>query len=293
MPEIEEIDDEEAQRVEEEELKRKQQEQIEAAKVCLGEMQCSNRIFQKYGISQVIVSNTSLIFMQALAEADRRRKVDEENQAQKAARLKRIEEQKKKTQELLNKIGKVELEDDEEDLLFKMPEKPDVVDPGLGYEIFISEEKGRGIKATKDFNVGNLILQADPFAYVIFENMAEHVCHHCFNMVIRDKSGKPTTTLLKCSACKFARYCSRDCQKKAWPMHKKECMAIKVRNGFNYAIMLLRNSSYIIKKFRESPQELPMTRFVWFLKFYGSVNAWENKDAFLKNYVKSKNFVIT
>ena len=33
MPEIEEIDDEEAQRVEEEELKRKQQEQIEAAKV--------------------------------------------------------------------------------------------------------------------------------------------------------------------------------------------------------------------------------------------------------------------
>ena len=45
MPEIEEIDDEEAQRVEQEELKRKQQEQIEAAKVCLGEMQCSNRFF--------------------------------------------------------------------------------------------------------------------------------------------------------------------------------------------------------------------------------------------------------
>ena len=40
MPEIEEIDDEEAQRVQEEELKRKQQEQIEAAKVCLGEIQC-------------------------------------------------------------------------------------------------------------------------------------------------------------------------------------------------------------------------------------------------------------
>ena len=48
-----------------------------------------------------------------MAEADRRRKVDEENQAQKAARQKRIEEQKKKTQELLNKIGKVELEDDD------------------------------------------------------------------------------------------------------------------------------------------------------------------------------------
>ena len=161
--------------------------------------------------------------------------------------MKRIEEQKKKTQELLNKIGKVELEDDEEDLLFKMPERPEVVDPGLGYEIFISEEKGRGIKATKDYNVGNLILQADPFAYVIFENMAEHVCHHCFNMVIRDKSGKPTSTLLKCSACKFARYCSRDCQKKAWPMHKKECMAIKVSKTYNYIMKLLSNSDYIIE----------------------------------------------
>ena len=52
MPEIEEIDDEEAQRVEEEELKRKQQEQIEAAKVCLGEIQCWNRkFFEKFGIS--------------------------------------------------------------------------------------------------------------------------------------------------------------------------------------------------------------------------------------------------
>ena len=120
--------------------------------------------------------------------------------------------------------------------------------------IFQLWKKGRGIKATKDFNVGNLILQADPFAYVIFENMAEHVCHHCFNMVIRDKSGKPTTTLLKCSACKFARYCSRDCQKKAWPMHKKECMAIKVRNTFNYIIILLRNSYYIIKNLENRPK---------------------------------------
>ena len=96
-------------------------------------------IWNIIGLGGVIFA--CLIFVQALAEADRRRKVDEENQAQKAARLKRIEEQKKKTQELLNKIGKVELEDDEEDLLFKMPEKPEVVDPGLGYEIFISEEK--------------------------------------------------------------------------------------------------------------------------------------------------------
>ena len=75
---------------------------------------------------------------------------------------------------------------------------------------------------------------AEPFAFVIFEQMAEHVCHYCFNMVVRDKTGKGMTTLLRCSSCKFARYCSRECQKKAWPSHKKECMAIRVGVQYKY-----------------------------------------------------------
>ena len=194
MPEIEEIDDAEAEQVTAEQEKKRKQDELDHAK--------------------------------ALAEAERRRKVDDENHRQKAARQKRIEEQKKKTQELLNKLGNIELPDDEQDLLHTMPSQ-EAVKEDCGYEVFLSEEKGRGIRATKDFNVGNCILAADPFAFVIFESMAESVCHYCFNMVIRDKSGKPTATLMKCAACKFARYCSRDCQKKAWPQHKKQCMAIK------------------------------------------------------------------
>ena len=143
---------------------------------------------------------------------------------------KRIEENKKKTADLINKIGTCDIKDeDNPDLLFKMPEKNDSVDTKkTGYEIFMSEEKGRGIRATRDFKPGNLIISAEPFAFVIFEQMAEHVCHYCFNMVVRDKTGKGMTTLLRCSSCKFARYCSRECQKKAWPQHKKECMAIRV-----------------------------------------------------------------
>ncbi len=130
----------------------------------------------------------------------------------------------------MQKLGKVDLEDDDNpDFLFTMPKENKNIDvKSLGYEIFVSEEKGRGIKAARDFKVGNLILKAEPFAFVIFDHMAEHVCHHCFNMVVRDRQGQPTTQLLRCSSCKFARYCSRECQKKAWSMHKKECMAIKV-----------------------------------------------------------------
>lgn len=31
--------------------------------------------------------------------------------------------------------------------------------------------------------------------------------------------------VLKCGRCRVATYCSRDCQKAAWKMHKKECIA--------------------------------------------------------------------
>jgi len=197
MPEILEIDDDEAKRMQQEADEKRAQEEKEHA--------------------------------QALADADRRRAVDAENKKQRAARAARVEEKKQQTAELMQKLGKVDLEDDDNpDFLFTMPKENKNIDvKSLGYEIFVSEEKGRGIKAARDFKVGNLILKAEPFAFVIFDHMAEHVCHHCFNMVVRDRQGQPTTQLLRCSSCKFARYCSRECQKKAWSMHKKECMAIK------------------------------------------------------------------
>lgn len=39
-------------------------------------------------------------------------------------------------------------------------------------------------------------------------------CHYC---------AKPYSTLLTCSRCQKARYCTVECQKKAWPKHKSSC----------------------------------------------------------------------
>ena len=208
MPEIEEIDDEEAQKVIDEQAKQK--------------------------------ASDEAAYAEAVKESDRRRTVDNQNQTEKQKRNKRIEDQKAKTQELIKKLGKVEIpKEDDPDFLFKMPAPNAAVNvKETGYEIFMSEEKGRGIRATKDFRVGNLIISAEPFAYVLFEAMAEHVCHQCFNMVIRDKQGQPTTQLLRCSSCKFSRYCSRECQKKAWKTHKKECMAIKVTTELKFILYI-------------------------------------------------------
>merc|ERR1719163_1770255 len=36
-----------------------------------------------------------------------------------------------------------------------------------------------------------------------------------------DSCGQPTTT--RCARCKATFFCSRDCQRKAWRLHKLEC----------------------------------------------------------------------
>eukprot|EP01136_Pigoraptor_vietnamica_P036606 Opistho-1_new@103421 len=35
--------------------------------------------------------------------------------------------------------------------------------------------------------------------------------------------GKGDVKLLKCGACLVVRYCSRECQKAAWPQHRQAC----------------------------------------------------------------------
>ena len=56
-----------------------------------------------------------------------------------------------------------------------------------------------------------------------------HPAFH-FNHKFRDfmlQSGKAANPLSKCMACKYARYCNKECQKKAWREHKNECAAIQ------------------------------------------------------------------
>lgn len=85
-------------------------------------------------------------------------------------------------------------------------------------EIFNSPGKGRGLRATKEFWAGDVIFSEPSISAVVFDSLADRVCHSCFRR--QDK-------LQRCGQCKFAHYCDRTCQRAGWAEHKQECGAIK------------------------------------------------------------------
>jgi len=83
-----------------------------------------------------------------------------------------------------------------------------------GVERFNSPGRGRGLRATKAFKVGDLLFSCAPYSAVLSVNSRSGYCECCFAR----KDG-----LAKCGKCKKAYYCNAACQKADWPMHKLEC----------------------------------------------------------------------
>uniref|UniRef100_W5UJJ8 [histone H3]-lysine(4) N-trimethyltransferase n=1 Tax=Ictalurus punctatus TaxID=7998 RepID=W5UJJ8_ICTPU len=86
-----------------------------------------------------------------------------------------------------------------------------------GCERFLSPGKGRGVRATKHFQVGDLVFACPAYSYVLTVNERGSHCEFCFTR----KEG-----LSKCGKCKQAYYCNVECQKGDWSMHKLECSAM-------------------------------------------------------------------
>ena len=86
------------------------------------------------------------------------------------------------------------------------------------FEVFDSGElKGRGLRALKSLAPGDKVLESTPSVYVLSNSVRGQCCDFCF---------AKSEDLQRCSKCKFARYCNRECQKNAWKDHKTECERI-------------------------------------------------------------------
>ncbi|XP_038143466.1 N-lysine methyltransferase SMYD2-like isoform X1 [Cyprinodon tularosa] len=86
-----------------------------------------------------------------------------------------------------------------------------------GIEKFDSPGKGRGLRVTRPFKVGELLFSSPAYSYVLSVNERGNSCDFCFNR----KEG-----LARCGKCKKAFYCNAKCQKGDWAMHKLECSAM-------------------------------------------------------------------
>lgn len=86
-----------------------------------------------------------------------------------------------------------------------------------GLERFDSPGKGRGLRVTKAFKVGELLFASPAYSYVLSLKESGCYCEFCFTR----KEG-----LARCGKCKKAFYCNVKCQKGDWAMHKLECSAM-------------------------------------------------------------------
>ncbi len=84
-------------------------------------------------------------------------------------------------------------------------------------------EHGRDRRAfaSRKIRVGEVILRNAPTAHALLPTHKQERCARCLST--RRKDGAEKQNLMRCGGCKQIWYCSRDCQKEDFRLHKFEC----------------------------------------------------------------------
>ena len=86
------------------------------------------------------------------------------------------------------------------------------------FDTCISSNGYRSAIVQKDLNPGSVVSCEEPFAMAVFPSHSHHYCSRCLKKFEQEKPGK------RClGGCQDTFYCSRDCQKKDFPIHKYTC----------------------------------------------------------------------
>jgi len=94
-----------------------------------------------------------------------------------------------------------------------------------------SEEKYRSVLTNVKIKKGTLILSSPAMGLVLMESVRQDYCHQCLSLLQSKNKNR-------CSRCKVAHYCSRECQVKAWKAgHKYTCKLWQEKKLFDNDIM--------------------------------------------------------
>lgn len=91
------------------------------------------------------------------------------------------------------------------------------------FEEAVSAQFGRHLVAASPISPGQVVLEHQPYAAVLYDAQVPQRCDWC------GKAAQPgaASPLQRCTRCKFAHYDSRECQKAAWKAyHRQECAAL-------------------------------------------------------------------
>uniref|UniRef100_A0A2A4K7Z8 Protein-lysine N-methyltransferase SMYD4 n=1 Tax=Heliothis virescens TaxID=7102 RepID=A0A2A4K7Z8_HELVI len=92
------------------------------------------------------------------------------------------------------------------------------LDASSKLKVVYNSEMGRHVVATEDIEVGEVIVQEDPYVRVLLKTQCTICCAHCFSRKFN---------LYPCPYCCVTMYCSRTCVTEAWDQyHSFECPLI-------------------------------------------------------------------
>lgn len=84
------------------------------------------------------------------------------------------------------------------------------------YTVFLSQDSGRGLKATRTIKSGELII-ADPAYVSLLElDRLDSFCYHCLRKIQHQQ-------IFPCISCTQVRYCSMNCSREGFTVHRYEC----------------------------------------------------------------------
>ncbi|XP_063299905.1 N-lysine methyltransferase SMYD2 [Pelobates fuscus] len=141
---------------------------------------------------------------------------------------------------------------------------------GLSEDIerFESSGKGRGLRARRSFQLGELLFSCPAYTYVLTVNERGNHCDYCFTR----KEG-----LSKCGKCKQAFYCNVECQKGDWPMHKLECSSMCAYGQNWNPSETVRLTARIIAKQKTQTERTQGERFLTVKEFESHLDKLDNE----------------
>jgi hypothetical protein len=91
---------------------------------------------------------------------------------------------------------------------------PDCLSFNMYYSWGSPMDKSRGFRHELQLRICKARFGTEPFRPLCNATNDLLLCAHC---------GKRAPTMKRCSGCRWARYCNRECQKANWQTHRDEC----------------------------------------------------------------------